>query len=88
LLDHLRWGSEKKPRSLVSKDGEIGRECGIVGCPRRGLEDGLECHIRLFHKHAKKSFAIFQAAEIAGMPDEEADCLPKSLEAVVRCLLG
>ena len=43
---------------------------------------------RLFHKHVKKGFAIFQVAEIVGMSDEEAGYLPKSLEAVVRCLLG
>ena len=88
LLYHIRWDGEKKPTSLVSKDGEIGRECGIVGCPRRGFEDGLECHTRLFHKLAKKSFATFQTAEAAGMPDEEASCLPMLIEADVCCLLG
>ena len=72
LLDHVRWGCQKKPRSLVSKDREIGSEYGIVGCPRRGLEDVLECHIRLFRKHAKKCFATFHSAEIAGMTGEEA----------------
>jgi hypothetical protein len=88
LLDYLRWGGQKKPIPLVSKDRDIGRECGIVGCPRRGLKDGLECHTRIFHKHAKKGFAVFQAAEIAGMPDEEAGCLPKSLESIMRCMMG
>ena len=36
----------------------------------------------------KKCFAIFQAAEVAGVSFEEARCLPKSLEAVVGCLQG
>ena len=65
-------GGEKEPKPLISKDGEIGRGFGIVGCLRQGFEDGLECHTRLFYKHAKKSFAIFQAAEMPGMTDEEA----------------
>ena len=64
-------------------DGEIVRERGIVGCPRRSFEDGLECHTRLFHKHTKKCFTLFQVAEVAGMPDEEASYLSKFLEAVV-----
>ncbi len=48
-LDHLRWGSKKEPRPLFSKDGEIGEECGSLGCPRRGSEDGLELHTHIFH---------------------------------------
>ena len=70
-LDRLRWGAKKEPKPLILKYGEIGGECGSVGCPRRGSEDGLERYTRLFHNHAKKGFTIFQAAEIAGMLDEE-----------------
>ncbi len=42
----------------------------------------------LFHKHANKGLAVFQSAKVACMADEEAGCLPKSPEAVVRCLHG
>ena len=85
LLYHLRWGDEKSP-DLSSR--RMKRSVGSVGLfvvPAEFLnEDGLECHTRLFHKNAKKCFAIFQAAEVARMPDEEVSCLPKSLEVVVR----
>ena len=57
---------------------EIGRECRVVGCPLQSTEDGLNGYTRLFHKHAKKCFAIFQATEVAGLVDEEAGCLSES----------
>jgi hypothetical protein len=86
-LDHLRWGGKKEAIPLIMKDGEIGGECRSVGGPHRGSENGLERYTRLFHKHAKRGFAIFQAVAIAGMPDEEAVCPFKSLEACVISML-
>ena len=84
LVQHLRWGGEKTPRFLVPWDREIGGECRVAGCLLRSAEDGLKGYARLFYKHAKKCFAIFQAAEIAGVADEEAGCLLESFESVLR----
>jgi hypothetical protein len=48
------------------------------------VEDSFECHIRLLYKHAKKGFAVFNAAEMMGVPDEVAGLLPGALKAGLK----
>jgi hypothetical protein len=47
----------------------------------------LRATLGLFTNMWKKCFAIFEAAEVAGMPDEETSCFLEPLEAFVCCLL-
>ena len=38
-------------------------------------------HIRFLYKKSKKGFAVIKAAGVAGVPDEEAGCLPEAFKA-------
>ena len=73
-------------RRLDFSSRQMERSVGSVGLSLRSTEDRLEGHTRFFYKHAKKCLAKFQAAGAACLADEEAGCLPKSFEAVLRCL--
>ena len=74
----LDFSSRKMERSV----GSVGLSVDPSEVRRMNLRATLDC----FYKHAKKCLAIFQAAEVACVVDEEAGCLPKSFEAVLRCL--
>jgi len=71
LRNDLSRSGIEGSRSLIPQGGDGGEEWVKVFVPCNGSEDGFEHHTRLLYKHAKKSFAVFKAAKVAGVSDEE-----------------
>ena len=46
----------------------------------------LRATLSFFYKNVNRSLAVFQSAEAACVVDKEAGSLPKSFEAIVRCM--
>ena len=87
-LDHLRWGGKKEPKLLISKNGKIGGECGSVGCPRRGSEDGLERYTRLFTNIRRRALPYFRRRRLRACRMRRRAAFLEPLEAGVINQLG
>jgi len=85
---------------VITSDGEVRRRptassrrtersvgrVGLSGVSSEARRMDLSATLGFFTHFANKYLAVFQAAKVAGMADEESSCLPNFPEAVVRCL--
>jgi hypothetical protein len=78
---------DEAPGLLVPRDGKVGEKCGGVLVPRSGTDNIFERYNWLLYEYIHRDFAIFEAAEIAGVPGEEADCLPKAHKVALESML-
>jgi hypothetical protein len=76
----LDYSSRRRVRSVGTVE--------VSDVPSEDRRMDLSATLGFFVNNAKKSFAIFQAAEISGMRDEEAGLLVEPLETCGSNLLG
>ncbi len=76
--------------SSLRMESSVGSVCVCGGggfAPCSGSEDIYERRTRLLYKHANNHFAVMKAAEVAGVPDEEAVRLMEAFKTYMEGML-